>query len=98
MNTWYTPNLIVRLQASPKTYLTARAEYYCDKNGVIIATGTPGGFQTWGYSLNFDYLIRDNVMWRIEARGLNSRDKIFLKENQTVKDNIFITTALAVSL
>ena len=98
MNTWYTPNLIVRLQASPKTYLAARAEYYCDKNGVIIATGTPGGFQTWGYSLNFDYLIRDNVMWRIEARGLNSRDKIFLKENQTVKDNIFITTALAVSL
>ncbi len=40
----------------------ARAEYYSDKNGVIIAAGTPNGFQVWGYSLNFDYALRNNAV------------------------------------
>jgi hypothetical protein len=37
--------------------LAARYEYYQDKNGVIISTNTPEGFQVTGYSLNWDYQV-----------------------------------------
>jgi hypothetical protein len=76
-NWWYTPVVIARLKTSKKTYLAARAEYYSDANGVIISTNTPNGFRTWGYSLNFDYALSDNALWRLEARGFSSQDAIF---------------------
>jgi hypothetical protein len=77
--------------------VTARGEYYMDEKGVIIATGTTNGFQTTGYSLNLDCKLRENAVWRIEARTLNSKDKIFSKENGVVNTNTFVTTSLAIS-
>jgi hypothetical protein len=97
MNTWYIPVLIVRFKASDKTYLAIRGEHYNDKNGVIISSGTPNGFQTWGYSANFDYLIMDNIMWRTELRGFSSKDEVFLKNNASNRSNIFATTSIAIS-
>jgi len=97
MSTWYTPNLIMRYALTPKTRIAARAEYYSDESGIIIATGTANGFQTMGYSLNFDYLASDNVMFRIEGRGLNSKDEIFTMDNKASKQNYFFTTSLAIS-
>lgn len=96
-NSWYSPVVIVQYKATPKTSLAARAEYYSDKNGVIIATTTPNGFQTYGYSLNFDYAIYENVVWRIEARNLNSKNQLFTENTRPAKQNYAITTALAIS-
>ncbi|MEY4937193.1 MAG: hypothetical protein RIS64_3552, partial [Bacteroidota bacterium] len=79
-DTWYSPVIIVQYKPTAKIQLAARGEYYQDEKGVIIATGTPNGFKTFGYSANFDYLVADNVMFRIEARSLNSKDEIFLKD------------------
>ena len=80
-----------------KENIAARIEYYSDANGVIIITGTPNGFKTWGYSINYDYQIRSNAMWRIEARSFSSKDKIFTKDNSVTNNNLFFTTSLAVS-
>jgi hypothetical protein len=96
-NNWYSPVLIIQYKPTEKIRIAARGEYYSDENGVIIATGTPNGFQTLGYSLNLDYAIRDNVLWRIEGRGLNSVDKIFTMDNKPSNQNYFITTSLAIS-
>lgn len=96
-NSWYAPVLIARYAINNKVSLSARGEYYSDKNGVIIATGTENGFKTMGYSLNFDYSIYSNVMWRIEARTLNSKDDIFVKNGTATASNTFVTTALAIS-
>jgi hypothetical protein len=96
-NTWYSPVLIARYLPTEKFAVAARGEYYSDRHGVIISTGTPNGFQTWGYSLNFDYSITENAMWRIEGRGFSGKDKTFVKENTMSKDNFFITTSLAIS-
>jgi Putative beta-barrel porin-2, OmpL-like. bbp2 len=71
--------------------------YYSDANGVIIATGTPNGFRTFGYSLNLDYNITDKIMWRIEGRGFSSKDQIFTLNDQPSRQNYFVTTALALS-
>lgn len=96
-NTWYSPVLILKLSPDSKNSFAARIEYYEDKNGVIISTGTPNGFKTMGYSLNYDHAISDNAMWRIEGKSYTSKDEIFLKDDAPTNSNFSITTSLAVS-
>ncbi|MFD1772275.1 porin [Sphingobacterium suaedae] len=97
-NTWYAPVVIVKFSPAEKHNVAIRAEYYNDENGVIIGTNTPNGFKTWGYSINYDYLIRKNIMWRIEGRGLSSKDKVFTGNDKPDNNNFFITTSLAIAL
>ncbi len=100
-NTWFSPVLIAQYSPTEKISIAARGEYYSDENGVIIpiaiGTGTTNGFKTFGYSLNLDYNIMKNVVWRIEGRALSSKDKIFTLDNQPSTENYFITTALAIA-
>ena len=94
---WLSPVVIARLATSEKSYLAGRIEYYDDKNGVIIATGTPNGFQTWGYSLNYDYAILSNALFRIEGKVYTSKDAIFDTSSGLGRTNTSLTTSLAVS-
>jgi hypothetical protein len=97
-NTLYSPVLIVKMNLNDKWSVTARGEYYADQNGIIIATGTENGFLVMGYSMNFDYRITDYLVWRIEGRILDSKDKIFIHDTQSVNTNTFVTTSLAITL
>lgn len=81
MNTWYSPVLIAKYNATDRVSIAARAEYYSDKNGVIISTGTTNGFKSSGLSANIDYTLQENTVWRIEARTLSTREKIFERRN-----------------
>lgn len=96
-NSWYSPVIIAKYNVNERISLAARGEYYCDENGVIVATGTENGFKTFGYSLNFDYSIYSNVVWRLEARTLNSKDDIFVKNGDATANNTFVATAIAIS-
>ncbi|SEJ43062.1 Putative beta-barrel porin-2, OmpL-like. bbp2 [Dyadobacter koreensis] len=96
-NVWYTPVLIARYMPNEKVRIAARGEYYADEKGVIISTGTPNGFKTFGYSANFDYLPAQNVMFRLEARAFNSKDDIFTKDGRADNQNFFVTTSVALS-
>lgn len=96
-DTWFSPVLILQYKPTAKIQLAARGEYYDDEKGVIIATGTENGFKTYGFSANFDYLISDNVLIRIEARNLTSKDEVFLKNGNPADTNTFLTTSLAIS-
>ena len=96
-NTWYSTVVILKILPNNKNNLAARVEYYSDPNGVIISSGTPNGFKTWGYSLNYDYFIRDNLMWCIEGRGFSGKDKTFEKDGMPVNTNFILTTSLAIS-
>lgn len=97
-NNWFTPVLLVKYMPNTRHNIAARAEYYNDKNGVIISTKTPNGFKTWGYSINYDFLIQENVLWRAECRGFSGSDKTFTKEGNATSTNFFITTSLAIWL
>lgn len=88
---WYSPVLIGRWELNSKAGLAGRLEYYSDANGVIIPTTTPGGFKTWGYSINYDLALHPKALWRIEARHFSSKDR-------AVNNSLMITTSLAVSL
>lgn len=94
-NLWYTPNILMKYQLTDQWAFGGRLEYYNDKNGVIINTGTENGFQTFGYSFNLDYLIFKKVMLRTEARGFTSKDAVFMKNNGLKTGNFFITTSLS---
>ena len=96
-NYWYSPVVILKLNTSAKSAIAVRAEYYSDKNGVIINSGTANGFKTFGYSLNYDYAVADNILFRIEGRGLNSKDRIFADKNIPSNNNLALTTLLAIS-
>lgn len=96
-NEWYSPVIILKTKLTDKSSLSIRGEYYYDKNGVIINTSTPNGFQTYGYSINFDYAIATNILWRIEGRALNSRDKIFNYGQKVINENYFVTTSLSIN-
>ena len=96
-DTWFSPVLILQYKPTAKIQLAARGEYYDDEKGVIIASGTPNGFKTYGFSANFDYLVSDNVLFRIEARNLTSNDEVFLKNGNPTDANTFLTTSLAIS-
>ncbi len=94
---WYSPVIIVMYNFNDRWTAVARGEYYMDEDQVIIATGTENGFQTIGYSLNLDYKIRSNAVWRIEGRSMQSKDEIFVKDDRAEKTNTFVTTSLAIS-
>ncbi|KAA9346987.1 porin [Larkinella humicola] len=96
---WYSPVIIARYATSSRSYVAGRVEYYDDKDGVIITTGTANGFQTWGYSVNYDYQILPNAVWRIEYRGFTSQDPIFAEtaSGPAKRTNNALTTSLAIS-
>lgn len=96
-NSWMSPVIIARFSLSEKAALAIRGEYYEDKNGVIISTGSPNGFKTTGFSANFDYLVLPNAMWRIEIRNFASKDEIFTEGEGSTKSNTFLSTSLAIS-
>ncbi|MCU0373716.1 MAG: porin [Chitinophagaceae bacterium] len=97
MDAWYAPVVILQVKTGAKTAIALRGEHYNDKHGVIVSTGTPNGFSTWGYSANFDYSVSQNVLWRVEARGFTGKDATFIKNNEANRNNLFLATALAIS-
>lgn len=97
VNAWYSPVAIIQYAINDKWSIAARGEYYQDENGVLITTETANGFKTTGVSINLDYTIIPTALWRIEARNLISKDAIFVKNNEAVHNNSFISTSLAIS-
>ena len=91
------PVVIARYTINPKWAVAGRFEYYEDKNGVFISTGTTNGFKTNGYSLNIDYAPMPNAVVRLEGKVYDSKDKIFVRELNPVNHNAALTASIAVS-
>jgi hypothetical protein len=91
------PVAIARYIFSPKVAMAGRFEYYQDKDGMLIASGTSNGFQTKGYSLNFDYSVLPNALVRLEGKVYDSKDKVFIREASAVNHNAAVTASIAVS-
>ena len=92
----FSPVLVAQYKFQPKWVVAGRAEYYEDTDGVFISTGTPNGFQTFGYSLNLDYSPIADAVFRIEGKVYDSKDRIFLRDNN-VNQNASLTASIALS-
>jgi hypothetical protein len=94
---WYTPVIISKINLGAKSKIAARLEYYSDNEQIIIPTATPGGYQTFGASLNYDYQISSKILWRSELKKYDSKDPIF-KYVQNSHGQTTATMALIVKL
>jgi hypothetical protein len=97
-NTWYSTILITRFAIYPEWMLAVRCEYYNDKNQVIIKSASQKGFNTFGYSLNLDYVPIQNIIVRVEIRKLLSRYPIFISDQELKRNNLFMSGSIAISL
>jgi hypothetical protein len=93
---WFNPNVIISYLVFSKVKVAARLEYYHDKNGVIVYTGTSRGFQNFAPSLNVDFKIHDDLVWRIEGRVFKSKDRIYQKSTSLSSMDIFVVSSLAI--
>ncbi|UEG54762.1 porin [Mucilaginibacter daejeonensis] len=91
------PVAIARYQLADQWAIAGRFEYYQDKNGMLIATGTPNGFDTKGYSLNLDFAPMKNALIRLEGKVYDSKDEIFTRPSGLTNHGPLITTSFAVS-
>lgn len=91
------PVAIAQYKINSKWALAGRAEYYQDKKGVFIATGTANGFKTSGYSINLDYAPISNAVIRLEGKMYSSKDKIFVRNLDVVDNNVALTASIAIS-
>lgn len=96
---WYTALLLGRFEATPSLAFTGRIEYFADRDQVIVKTGTPDGFQTFGASLTADVKVAPGMLWRAEVRMFNSKDRIFPSQYATTfsGNNAFVVSSLALS-
>ena len=96
-NTWFAPAIIVKYSVTGKLFLAGRIEYYFDKYGVMIPSGTANGFQTAGYSLNIDLIPVKNILVRLEGKTLRSKDAVFMKGRNSVWNNTSVCASMAAS-
>jgi len=94
-NRWHSPVVIVKYQHNEQLSFVARVERYRDKDGVIIATDTPNGFDVRGVSVNTNVQLTPHSMWRLELKHFSSRDELFRRGTNRNDDESFsVTTAL----
>jgi hypothetical protein len=92
-DTWSAGALLLKYAVSDKVTLAGRAEYYHDKNGVVIPTDTANGMNTQAFSLNLDVSPSLRVLWRVEGKLYTAKDEIFEKKDGVeLTDNAFVLT------
>jgi Putative beta-barrel porin-2, OmpL-like. bbp2 len=80
---WFSPVLIGSYAISKKIKAAARAEYYSDKNGIIISVPLMQPFQAAGFSGNLDWLVIKNLLFRAEYKLLKSPRPVFTNSERS---------------
>ena len=94
-NKWMGTALLLQYSFAKKFAAAARAEFYRDKNGVIISNYLPAKFETTGLAFNLDYHPFKYMVIRGEIRYLHAKDKIFKRNNSPVQSNFSILGSAA---
>jgi hypothetical protein len=89
-DSWWSPVLIVQKKLNKKWKTAIRGEYYQDEKGVMITTNSGKAFETFGASLNLDYVPNDHLICRLETRWLHGDSKVFEVSNGFSQDNVVI--------
>lgn len=84
---WMSPVVILRQELSDAWAMALRAEYYRDRNQVIVSTPEDRGISTWGVSWNVDWQASPNVLLRMEARYLKDQSPIYEADDGRLKDD-----------
>jgi len=94
-NKWTGTALLLQYSFAKKFAAAARAEFFKDKNGVIISNYLPAQFETTGLAFNLDFHPTKNFVIRAEMRSLHSKNKIYTRNNIAVQSNFSLLTSAA---
>lgn len=96
---WHTPIAILSYHKN-KHRVSGRLEYFGDPNAVInpyrYVNLHYNPMETTSISINYDYSIFKNIIYRVELRYLHNQEKYYQRGNAFVKDNLTLMNALAV--
>jgi hypothetical protein len=97
---WWTPIVMLRWTPKDRLAVALRAEYFQDRNGVVIPVNAPHGFDNLGFSANLDWAVYPGVLWRNEVRGFYHRkDAIYVNtDGMPVRNYAWVGTSLSVTL
>jgi hypothetical protein len=95
---WYSPVLMARYALSDRWKFACRGEYYHDPAGVIVKDVQPSGFKTGSISFNADHSPTKDLVVRLEARWMFSRDKIFPTDGAGKDRNFILAGSVAYRL
>lgn len=94
---WYGAVIVARYNFTEKLAAAARAEYFSDRDSVIVNIGHPDGLNAVGGSLNIDYRINKYATWRTESKMLSAPDAIFQTRKTPSRNDVTVTTSLTIS-
>ena len=92
---WYAPVCILNYHINQHIDMAMRIEYYNDPFNNIVSLNTPSGFNTYGFSYNFDVNLIKHLKWRNEIRYLKSEKPVYIDNNALSGEDLFFTTSLA---
>lgn len=97
---WFTGCVSVQHQFKPKWSWTLRAEYFDDSREMIIQSPPQvDGFSAYATSINLDYKIIKQVLFRMESKFLGSKEFIFKKnEHELSNGALLFYTSLCILL
>ncbi len=97
LSSWYSPIMIARFSVTDKWAVAVRAEYYADRDRIIISPLETVPFDAAGFSMNIDFAPVSNFLIRIEGRTLQSSGEVFLVDGKRSSGNTFVSAALCLS-
>jgi hypothetical protein len=96
-NVWWGTAVMLQYIIDEKFNTAFRAEYYKDRQGVIVKGYEPMGFEVAGISYNIDFIPAKFIRFRTEAKYLHAADDIFLKDGVSKKNNFSWLLSAALS-
>jgi hypothetical protein len=80
-----------------KNYVDLESNFK-DDAAIVFKTNTMNEFACSGFSLNYDWRINDDAMFRIEGKIFTNEEPVFLDNNALSNTNQSITTAFILNL
>jgi hypothetical protein len=91
---WYNFTAIGKMALSDKLNAAFRVEYFKDYNLVVMQSFNGQPFEVYGSSLNFDYQVNQNLLFRIESKLLVSPNELFIKNDLPQKNNVHVVGSM----
>lgn len=99
-DTWWGFSAIGQHVLSDRLRVSARIERLADPDQVVVTTGVPYGFETWGASVGLDVVLERRLLWRNELRGFTSADPVWPEAGEPSRSTTsgFLVTSLALTI
>jgi len=91
---WFSPVIMIKKSVSPNSKIAFRYEYFNDQQQIIVATKNSQPFVISGVSLNYDYAVNANCLFRVEVKNYFSSNQLF--DANSKNTNLCLTSGISI--